>query len=53
MQKVWFFEKPTIGYCPECDEIATWDDERGLHCPSCGTKDLSIFVWNGESRPPE
>jgi len=50
---VYFFDKPVIGYCPECDEIAVYHPEKGLICPRCGTTNLSIFVWDGESRYPE
>jgi len=50
---VYFFEKPTIGYCKKCEKIATWNDVKGLHCPKCKSKDLSIFEWDGESEYPE
>jgi len=50
---VYFFDKPVIGYCPECDEIAVYHPEKGLIRPRCGTTNLSIFVWDGESRYPE
>ncbi|GAG73929.1 unnamed protein product [marine sediment metagenome] len=53
MQKVWFFEKPTIGYCPDCDELAVWDSERGLHCPKCKSTEVSIFEWMGNGKYPE
>jgi len=53
MQKVWFFEKPTIGYCPDCDELAVWDSERGLHCPKCKSTEVSIFEWTGNGKYPE
>jgi len=48
---VYFFEKPTIGYCPECDIIATYRD--GLICPKCRTKELSLFTWDEDSKYPE
>ena len=48
---VYFLEKPTIGYCKNCDKIAVYTDE--LKCPECGTTDLSIFVWDEESEYPE
>jgi Zn finger protein HypA/HybF involved in hydrogenase expression len=50
---IWFFDKPTIGYCRECDQIAVWNDVKGLHCPLCGTGDISIFEYNGEGPYPE
>lgn len=53
MQTVWYFELPTIGYCPECDRIAEWDSVRGLHCPECKTQEVSLFTWNGEDPYPE
>lgn len=59
-QKVWFFgdkdkgeDQPTIGYCPDCDEIATWNNDKGLLCPICGTTELSIFHHDGASKYPE
>lgn len=52
-QKVWYFDKPTIGYCPKCNEIATYSSARGLHCPKCKTKNISYFEWDGESPYPE
>ena len=50
---VWFFDKPTIGYCPKCDKIATWSRGEGLHCPKCKTTDVSIFEWDENSPYPE
>jgi len=52
MQIVWFFEKPTIGYCPKCDEIAEYHTGR-LKCPECGTQELSLFEWDENSKYPE
>jgi hypothetical protein len=52
-QKVWYFDNPTIGYCPKCDCIALWDNVRGLHCPRCKAKKLSLFIWDKKSEPPE
>jgi Zn finger protein HypA/HybF involved in hydrogenase expression len=50
---VYFFDKPTIGYCPECDEIAIYIESKGLICPKCKSKDLSLFVWDENSKYPE
>jgi hypothetical protein len=50
-QIVYFFDKPTIGYCRKCDEIAIY--REGLECPTCRTSQLSIFTWNGEGPYPE
>lgn len=52
-QIVWFFEKPTIGYCPKCETTAIYMMGEGPVCPKCGTTKLSIFEWDGESRHPE
>lgn len=51
MQIVWFFDRPTIGYCPKCEKVAIYKD--GLKCPKCKTTELSIFEWDGESKHPE
>jgi len=53
MQIVWFFEKPIIGYCKDCDVIAEWDSEEGLRCPKCKSTDISTFEWDEQSRYPE
>jgi Zn finger protein HypA/HybF involved in hydrogenase expression len=50
---VYYFEKPTIGYCNECERAAIWNDTKGLFCPACGTINISIFEYNGEGPPPE
>lgn len=52
MQKVWYFETPTIGYCIDCEEIAIWTERLGLHCPKCRTTDVAVFVWDGVSKYP-
>lgn len=52
MQNVYFFEKPTIGYCKECDCVAEYRDE--MRCPECkDTENLSFFVWDETSEYPE
>ena len=53
MADVYFFDEPTIGYCKECELIATWDEELGLYCPGCESTKISIFEWDGESEYPE
>jgi len=53
MQIVWYFDEPTIGYCPECDCLAAWDSVHGLHCPKCRTTRLALFKWDTNSNPPE
>ena len=50
-QIVWFFDKPTIGYCPRCEVVAIYRD--GLVCPKCGTHEVSLFEWDGDSKHPE
>jgi Zn finger protein HypA/HybF involved in hydrogenase expression len=50
---VYFFDKPTVGYCKHCERFAEWDSARGLYCPACGNKNLSIFKWDEESEYPE
>jgi len=50
---VWYFEKPTIGFCQECNCAAEWSTIVGLRCPVCKTTNISIFVWDGESPYPE
>jgi len=50
---IYYFDKPTIGYCKECDCFAVYKEGAGLVCPECGTDNLSIFVWDGESEYPE
>jgi len=53
-EHIFYFEdKATIGFCPLCDEFAVYTEGEGLHCPGCGTKSVSYFVWDGESRHPE
>ena len=51
---VWYFDKPTIGFCSCCDCTAEWSSVEGLRCPVCGTTEgISIFKWDGESEYPE
>jgi len=50
---IYYFDKPTIGYCPNCDELAIYIENKGLICPKCKTRDLSIFEWDESSRNPE
>lgn len=50
-QIVWFFDQPTIGYCPDCKEIAIY--HGGLVCPKCGKRNLAIFHWDPSSLDPE
>lgn len=49
---IFWFDKPTIAYCPDCDCDAVCQSMRGLRCPECGTDNLCIFEWDGESRDP-
>jgi hypothetical protein len=53
MQIVWYFDKPTIGYCKECDCTAIYDDEHGLSCPTDTEHDISVFEYNGDGPFPE
>uniref|UniRef100_A0A6M3X4U6 Uncharacterized protein n=1 Tax=viral metagenome TaxID=1070528 RepID=A0A6M3X4U6_9ZZZZ len=53
MQLVYFFEDPTIGYCKDCDCLAVWDSEQGLHCPKCKSQDISLFIHDPDSPYPE
>ena len=50
---VYYFEKPTIGYCSKCDKIATYNEQVGLYCPKCKSENVSIFEWDGEDPYPE
>ena len=50
---VWFFDQPTIGFCPEHNCAAEYSAHEGLRCPVCRTTELSIFVWDKESKYPE
>jgi hypothetical protein len=50
---IWFFEKPTIGFCKECNCTAEYAVTVGMRCPVCRTTKISIFVWDGESEYPE
>lgn len=51
MMVVYYYDKPTIGYCRKCGVTAIHHD--GLRCPECGDQDLSIFEWDGVSPHPE
>ena len=53
MQIVYYFSKPTIGYCPECDCLATYRQDYGLICPNDRKHPISHFEWNESSEPPE
>ena len=53
MQIVWYFEKPTIGFCPDCQVIAFWTQDKGLYCPNCQTQKISEFSWEEGTRHPE
>jgi len=48
---VYYFDEPTIGYCPECYEAAIYTDK--LRCPKDAKHELSIFTWDGNSKHPE
>lgn len=50
---VYFFEKPTIAFCPECNRWALWTSGRGLYCPVNKDHKLSVFLHNENSRWPE
>jgi hypothetical protein len=51
---VWYFDKPTIGYCRKCDTTETiYDTGVGMRCSQCKTDDLSYFSWNDLSPHPE
>ena len=52
MQRVYHFDTPMIGYCPDCDELAIYHNNV-LRCPKCRSTDLSIFIWDGQSKYPE
>lgn len=51
MVEIYFFEKPTIGYCRKCEVTAIYKGK--LICPVCKTTKLSIFEWDGNSLYPE
>ena len=54
IEKVWYFDKPVIAICIECDEFAIYKEGKGLVCPKCGSsKHLAIFEWDGDSEYPE
>jgi hypothetical protein len=46
-----FFDKPTIGYCKQCECTAMYTDH--LRCPYNPDHKLSIFIWDEESEYPE
>ncbi|MCK4697472.1 MAG: hypothetical protein KAT53_04095 [Dehalococcoidia bacterium] len=52
-QIVWFFDEPTIGFCPECERTAIYIEGEGFVCPICRTRELSLFLWDKESPHPE
>ncbi|GAH38975.1 unnamed protein product [marine sediment metagenome] len=50
-QIIYYFDSiPTIGFCPKCEVTAIYMD--GLVCPKCRNRELSIFIWDGESKHP-
>ena len=49
---LFFDDDPTIGYCQNCKAAAVYVS-TGLTCPMCKDTDLSIFVWDKESKYPE
>ena len=53
MQIVYYFDKPTIGYCPDCDCLAVYRSGVGMLCPNNKEHTLSYFEWNENSRHPE
>jgi len=52
-EHIYYFDKPVIGVCAKCDEFAIYIEGKGLICPECGSRDISIFEWDGESAYPE
>jgi tRNA(Ile2) C34 agmatinyltransferase TiaS len=50
---VYYFDRPTIGFCKQCECSAVYRGGGGLKCPDCGTTKLSIFVWDEKSEYPE
>jgi len=50
---IYYFDKPTIGICSECGHVAIYKENRGFTCPNCGSKKISIFIWDGNSPEPE
>ena len=48
-EHIYYFDKPVIGVCAKCDEFAIYIEGKGLICPECGSRDISIFEWDGES----
>ena len=52
-ERIWYFEEPVIGVCPDCGELADYHMTKGLHCPKCGRTDLSIFKWDPNTPHPE
>lgn len=47
---IYFFEEPTIGYCPDCEKEAVYSIGKGLYCPNCKTQDLSIFIYDKNTK---
>lgn len=51
MVDIYYFDKPIIAYCPECEVTAIY--HNGLVCPNCQNRDeLSIFEWDENSKYP-
>lgn len=50
-ENIYYFDKPTIGYCSKCDKLATYTDK--LQCPNNAEHELSLFKWDGDSPHPE
>ena len=50
---VYFFHKPTVGYCKECGISAFWTPADGLFCPKDRTHKISLFTWDQGSPYPE
>ena len=54
---IWYFDKPTIGFCKCCDCIAEYSSMNGFRCPVCGEnadqENISFFTWDENSPYPE
>jgi hypothetical protein len=51
---VWYFDKPTIGYCRRCEATLMGMTQDGLRCTICRKTDkVSIFEWDGFGPYPE
>lgn len=53
LEHIYYWEKPVIGVCPKCNKFAIYIEGKGLICPECESRDISIFEWDGESKYPE